>query len=278
MARSRNIKPDFFLDDDLAEHHPLTRILFAGLWCLADREGRLKDKPKKIKAQLLPYDDIDANDALDALNKTGFIQRYEEENIQYIQVVNFNKHQNPHCKEAASTIPAPCKNSASTDNSVSSTADSLNLIPDSLNIDSLNPITASRKPRFAEWWDVYDKKVDRKKCEMKWGRLKWEKLGIEPDDLIADALNRHANCNKWPQYQSNPLTYLNGEKWNDELQKRNGNGDQSVSDEYAAARARSDAILSAFDDSFVGDNDETVPPSMDEEQRRTRLTAVPRLD
>ena len=61
MARSRNIKPGFFLNDDLAECEPLARLLFAGLWCIADREGRLEDRPKRIKIEVLPYDNCDVN-------------------------------------------------------------------------------------------------------------------------------------------------------------------------------------------------------------------------
>ena len=50
MARARNIKPGFFANENLAECDPLARLLFAGLWCLADREGRLEDRPKRIAA------------------------------------------------------------------------------------------------------------------------------------------------------------------------------------------------------------------------------------
>jgi hypothetical protein len=48
MARSRNIKPGFFTNDELAECHPLGRLLFAGLWTIADKRG-LDDRPKKLK-------------------------------------------------------------------------------------------------------------------------------------------------------------------------------------------------------------------------------------
>lgn len=85
-------------------------MLFIGLWCLADREGRLQDRPKRIKKELLGYDDVTADDVdtmLQQLNDNGFIQRYEIAGEQYIQVTNFLKHQNPHCKEQASVIPAP---------------------------------------------------------------------------------------------------------------------------------------------------------------------------
>ena len=140
MARSRNIKPGFFKNEQLAECSPLSRILFAGLWCLADREGRLEDRPKRIRAEVLPYDDGSVDEMLNELQTAGFILRYSKENQQFIQVVNFGKHQNPHCKEQASLIPAPDIYHASTvqapDEHGSST-EVARLIPD-----SLNPTTA----------------------------------------------------------------------------------------------------------------------------------------
>jgi hypothetical protein len=110
MARTRLIKPDFFLDDDLAKLPPLTRILFAGLWCLADREGRLEDRPSKIKAQVIPYDDHNIENALSQLHPE-FITRYKVNGESYIQVNNFQRHQKPHKTERASIIPpAPLSN------------------------------------------------------------------------------------------------------------------------------------------------------------------------
>jgi len=160
VARARNIKPGFFLNDLLAEIEPLGRLLFAGLWTIADREGRLEDRPKKIKAAVLPYDDCDIDHLLDELEKRDFILRYEVDGEKYIQITNFTKHQNPHYKEVKSEIP-PCLNNKSSKKQTnkkvtvkakeehsnvdstlnqhqieinsSSHADSLNLIPDSLN-------------------------------------------------------------------------------------------------------------------------------------------------
>lgn len=95
------------MNDKLAEVDPLGRILFAGLWCIADREGRLEDRPKRIKAEVLPYDDCDVDELLNQLAEREFIIRYEVDGEKYIQVVNFIKHQNPHYKEVPSEIPAP---------------------------------------------------------------------------------------------------------------------------------------------------------------------------
>jgi hypothetical protein len=114
MARSRNIKPGFFLNDQLAEVEPLGRLLFAGLWTVADREGRLEDRPKRIKVEVLPYDNCDVDHLLDELHKRNFIKRYEVDGERYIQITNWHKHQNPHCKEKKSIIPAPDLHGAKT--------------------------------------------------------------------------------------------------------------------------------------------------------------------
>jgi hypothetical protein len=114
MARSRNIKPGFFTNDQLAELPALTRLLFVGLWTIADREGRIEDRPKKVKAETMPYDNFDCDEALSDLQKAGFIVRYTSGGTNVIQVVNWGKHQNPHVKEQPSTLPAPDKHQTST--------------------------------------------------------------------------------------------------------------------------------------------------------------------
>lgn len=146
MARSRNIKPGFFKNETLAECSPLARLLFAGLWCLADRAGRLEDRPKRIRAEVLPYDDGSVDEMLEELHRAGFILRYQVGAQRFIQVQNFLRHQNPHHRESESTIPEPVENGArlvqasdkpgaspglASDKTGTSRADSLNLIPDS---------------------------------------------------------------------------------------------------------------------------------------------------
>ena len=64
-------------------------------------------KEQGIRAEILPYDDGSVDDMLDELHRASFILRYQVEEQQFIQVLNFTKHQNPHCREPESTIPAP---------------------------------------------------------------------------------------------------------------------------------------------------------------------------
>ncbi|HCF2189380.1 TPA: HNH endonuclease [Pseudomonas aeruginosa] len=107
MARSRNIKPGFFSNEHLVELDFATRLLFIGLWTEADREGRMEDRPKRLRMALFPADNVDVDHMLDDLAASGFIQRYEVDGARYLQVENFTKHQMPHHKEVASIIPAP---------------------------------------------------------------------------------------------------------------------------------------------------------------------------
>lgn len=107
MARARNIKPGFFTNEDLVELDFATRLLFAGLWTVADREGRLQDRPKKIKIDVFPADNLDIDAMLQALHDAKFIQRYEVNGQKFIQISSWDKHQNPHHTEKASEIPGP---------------------------------------------------------------------------------------------------------------------------------------------------------------------------
>ena len=106
MPRARNIKPSFFNNEQMAEVGPFGRLLFIALWTLADREGRVEDRPKRIAVQALPFDrDANVDALLDDLQRAGFIIRYQAEGVRCIEVVNFVKHQHPHPKEPPSELP-----------------------------------------------------------------------------------------------------------------------------------------------------------------------------
>jgi hypothetical protein len=105
--RSRTIKPGFFSNENLGALPPVARILFIALWLIADREGRLEDRPKRIKVESLPFDSADTNKLLDLLaaGADPFIVRYAVNGVRYIQILNFSKHQHPHPRELPSIIP-----------------------------------------------------------------------------------------------------------------------------------------------------------------------------
>ena len=104
--RSRDIKPGFFKNDQLAECSFPARLLFPGLWMLADREGRLENRPRKIKAEIFPFDDVDVAALLRELESAGLISSYEVNGTRLLWIPQFKKHQSPHKNEKCSELPA----------------------------------------------------------------------------------------------------------------------------------------------------------------------------
>jgi uncharacterized phage protein (TIGR02220 family) len=140
--RSRNIKPGFFKNEDLGECKFEERILFIGLWCMADREGFFENRPPKIAVEVFPYDrKIDADhikSMLCNLMSLHLITLHE----MYGYIPNFLKHQNPHPHEAKCTVPTDIQNILKNQchckpcNDMKCNADILN--PDILNPDTIN--------------------------------------------------------------------------------------------------------------------------------------------
>lgn len=73
--KTRWIKPEIFKDEAFAECSIQARLLLFGLWCLANNDGWLPDRPRKIRMLILPYDNFDVDALLAELDAVGFIRR-----------------------------------------------------------------------------------------------------------------------------------------------------------------------------------------------------------
>jgi hypothetical protein len=161
MARARNIKPSFFQNELLAELEPLERLAFIGMWTIADFKGCIEFRPKRLKVQLLPYDNCDFEAIAINLEKSGFISTYSVQGQRYLKIINFEKHQNPHKneREAGSDIPdildgceSVIKNSDlrnienNPDKNGTARADSPNPLTDSLLLNPDNTHTVENTP------------------------------------------------------------------------------------------------------------------------------------
>jgi len=88
------------------------RLFYEGLWCQADKAGRLQDRPSRLKVEIFPYDNVKIERCLDLLAKPKpssgrpFIHRYASDGKRYIQILTWIDHQKPHHTEAESIIPA----------------------------------------------------------------------------------------------------------------------------------------------------------------------------
>jgi hypothetical protein len=231
VARARNIKPGFFVNEELAQCDPLARLLFAGLWCWADRDGRLEERVMRIKAQVLPYDDCNIATLLTQLATHKFIVRYQVDNRNYIQIANFHKHQNPHVKEHASTIPAP-------DLSDTKTADSLildSLTPITESLDSCQPSwhntltgsgtacdptatepTEKGYPQaFEDFWEIYPNRGGRKRGKKNAFSL-WKLVPAANRQMVVLAATNYAASREAIEgFARDPERFLKSEWWRD---------------------------------------------------------------
>lgn len=199
MARSRNIKPGLFKNEVLGVAEPIYTLAFEGLWLQADREGRIEDRPLRIKAETFPYrDGIDMDAILNWLQDQKFILRYEVSGKRFIQVLNFRKHQNPHKNETESDIPPPEESERVPNLSEQepSKSEALGLIPCSLIPDSLStdvpgdtraPEGNKKEPQgFPECWKIYPKRQggNSRSEALKAYRARL-KSGVLPEDLLS---------------------------------------------------------------------------------------------
>ena len=107
MARTRSIKPSFFKNEYLAECEPMARLLFVGLWTLADSQGRMEFRPLRIKAELFPYDNCDILGLLKQLADRGFVRAYESGDVKVLEIPTFGEHQRCHPDERDEGLPPP---------------------------------------------------------------------------------------------------------------------------------------------------------------------------
>ena len=109
MARIRTIKPDFFKHEGLlaaeVESGLPLRLGFIGLWTVADKSGRFKWRPRAIKVEVFPYEDVDFSRVLDALTTRGFIRHYACGTEEYGMIPSWEKHQHINNREIKSELP-----------------------------------------------------------------------------------------------------------------------------------------------------------------------------
>lgn len=110
MARIRTVKPELFRHEELFELEQETglpiRIAFAGLFTVCDRRGRFQWRPRQLKLDVLPYDNLDFSRVLDALMTRGFVQKYENSGELYGCIPSFERHQVINNRESESDLPS----------------------------------------------------------------------------------------------------------------------------------------------------------------------------
>lgn len=111
MSKIRTVKPELFRHEQLFEAEqrsgfPL-RLIFIGLFTVVDAEGRFRWRPRQLKLDILPYDEVDFSKALAALTAFGFVKRYEHAGESYGYIPTWRRHQSINQREPNSVLPTP---------------------------------------------------------------------------------------------------------------------------------------------------------------------------
>lgn len=98
MARIRSIKPEFWVSEQIAECSTIARLTFVGLWNFCDDRGVHPAKPKTLKAELFPMDDITAKQVgewVGELINVGLVREFTaaEDGDIYWHVTGWDRHQ-----------------------------------------------------------------------------------------------------------------------------------------------------------------------------------------
>lgn len=122
---------------------------------------------------------------------------------------------------------------------------------------TLKPITDEYT--FSRWWDLYDNKIDREKCEVKWHNV----LTYEERKAATEHTPLYVASTPDKKWRKHPYTYLNNKSWKNEVQ-----GAGAVQLEEANA----DAFMEYFNNMF----EETKIPKITEMtvERRQALNYI----
>lgn len=211
MARIRTIKPEFYTNEQVASVAYEWRLLFVGLWLHADREGRLQDRPVRLKAMLFPYDDLDVESGLGCLANAGLIVRYEGDGKRLIAIPKFLDHQRPNSKEPPSELPehdSARAGLALARQEGKGTEQERN---------GNGRSTDEQRARFDRFWSAYPRKVGKDAAWQEW--LRRSPSDDLTNQMIASIARQRASA-QWlkdgGQFIPHPRTWLHQGRWQDE--------------------------------------------------------------
>lgn len=96
MARIRSIKPEFWVSEQIAECSMSARLTFVGLWAFCDDRGVHPAKPKTLKAELFPMDDVSVAEVtawMEELIRAGLVRAFEADGAPFWHVTGWARHQ-----------------------------------------------------------------------------------------------------------------------------------------------------------------------------------------
>lgn len=228
MSRIRTIKPDFWTDGRIVRLSPFARLLYIGCWnfTLCDT-GHLADDPFKLKLQVLPMDDVDIDALLAELIDSGRLVRVaDQDGRTYLHVKRFGDHQKidprwktrcPACAQKDSLNPVETHPSLSELAETPELSPTLILGKEGMGRESKK--TSSPKPsasaEFDAFWRDYPRKIGkglaRKAFDKALKRTDFQSIMSGLETLRIEV------AGKDQQYIPHPTSWLNADRWADEV-------------------------------------------------------------
>ena len=238
MARIRTIKPEFFHDEDLASCSPYARLLAIALLQLADKEGRMRWIPIQAQAHAFPWEALDLSPLLHELQSIGYLRIYTIEGREYADIPGFTKHQRINGKEAQqeSKIP-PYEQSVESgkqkgkpecfpEKRLGAQGRGTGEMEreDIKNTSASDDAGAVDRPKYSDsfeaFWSEYPNKKDKAKAYAAWKRKKLDSMSAQLIERVRDQKARDA---QWlAGFIPHGSTYINGERWEDEIETQRG--------------------------------------------------------
>lgn len=208
---------------------PHDRLIFVTLLCLAsqtdERDGvvRYVSNEALRSVTLVRYadkNDVDS-DGVEALQKVGLVELID---AQTLRICNFEKRQNTALTNAERQKLYRQRNKSVTERNErynDSNAREEKIREDkNINIHTNEP---SYSKSFLKFWEAYPKKVGKGAAYRAFKRAK-----LPPIEELLAILSQHTTTEQWTaengKYVPNPATWLNQNRWEDELQKNKPQG------------------------------------------------------
>lgn len=159
------------------------------------------------------------------LEDMGMIEIDSNNQYSVVSVCNYDSYQDSNNYQVTSKEQV-------SNNEVTSKSQPSNTTKNDNNVNKDKQIELLIYPSFDDFWNLYDKKTGRKKCESK-----WNKLSQKTKEEIMAYIPKYKLSTPDIKYRKNPETFLNSESWNDELilkQNNYGNKQFTSNSEYAS--------------------------------------------
>jgi hypothetical protein len=251
MARIRSLKPEFFRSRTMARVSRDARLTFQGLWCEADDAGNGVADPRILKGALWPLDDDigwqDVARHLDELEQVGAIRTYRVRGEDYYSIPKWAAHQSAAFRRGEARYPGPDEadplppaQTPQPEDLQDSARGRVQPAPGSVleqgagsreqggesNSRDLErkPVRApavppgeTDPPEFVAFWDCYPRRVAQGAARRAWRNAVKK---ADPVVIVAGAREFRAAVeaeNRETQFVPHPATWLNGERWADEI-------------------------------------------------------------